>query len=111
MAVSHILTFPFSDETVSSLPSNSLTFAVSGSSNILMWYTDASLHSKILDYDQKSQAVMRADTTEDAFIAYTNTSRTDPIEHRYRDAAALSKLKELKRRWDPDGCFTKELLW
>ena len=53
---------------------------------------------------------MRSDTKEDAFIAYTNTSRNDPIEHRYKDAAAVRKLKELKRLWDPDGCFTKELL-
>ena len=99
-----------SNKTVSSLLNTSLTFAIPGSSNVLMWYTDASSHSKVLEFDQRSQAVMRADTREDAFIAYTNTSRTDPIEHRYRDAAALSKLKELKRRWDPDGHLTKELL-
>ena len=53
---------------------------------------------------------MRSDTKEEAFIAYTNTSRDDPIEYRYRDPSAVSKLKELKRLWDPDGCFTTELL-
>lgn len=79
-------------------------------SNILTWYTDPNLHEKILEIDKKAQAIMRSDTREDAFIAYTNTSRDDPIEHRYKDAAAVSKLKELKRHWDPDGFFTKELL-
>ena len=53
---------------------------------------------------------MRSDIREEAFVAYTNTSRTDPIEHRYKDAAAVIKLKQLKRRWDPDGYFTTELL-
>ncbi len=75
-----------------------------------MWYTDAGLHKKILEFDQRAQTIMRSDTREDAFIAYTNTSRSDPIEHRYKDAAAECKLKDLKRRWDPDGCFTKDLL-
>ena len=49
---------------------------------------------------------MRPDIREDAFIAYTNPSRTDPIEHRYKGATAVRTLKDLKRRWDPDGCFT-----
>lgn len=53
---------------------------------------------------------MRSDTEEDAFVAYTNTSRSDPIGHRYKDATAVEKLKALKRRWDQEGCFTKELL-
>lgn len=53
---------------------------------------------------------MRSDTEENAFVSYTNTSRSDPIGHRYKDAAAVSKLKELKQIWDPEGCFTKELL-
>lgn len=54
--------------------------------------------------------MMRSDTKEEAFIAYTNTSRDDPIEHRYKDVASIGKLKELKRIWDPTGSFTKQLL-
>ena len=53
---------------------------------------------------------MRSDTKKEAFVAYTNTSRDDPIEHRYKDATAVKKLKELKQRWDPNGCFTQQLL-
>ena len=79
-------------------------------SNILTWYTDPSLHKQILEVDKKAQAIMRSDTKEDAFIAYTNTSRDDPIEHRYKDAAAVTTLRDLKRRLDPDGFFTRELL-
>ena len=53
---------------------------------------------------------MRSEKREDAYVAYTNTSRNDPLEHRYKDPTGLSKLKKLKSKWDPDGCFTKELL-
>ena len=53
---------------------------------------------------------MRSDTKEEAFIAYTNTTRDEPIENRYKDPIAVSRLKELKLLWDPDGCFTRELL-
>ena len=53
---------------------------------------------------------MRSDTAQDSYIAYTNTSRNDPIEYRYKDAAAVEKLRNLKHHWDADGCFTSELL-
>ncbi len=79
-------------------------------SNIFTWYTDPSLHEKVREFDQRAQAIMRSGTKEDAFIAHTNTSRDDPIEYRYKDAAAVRRLRELKQHWDPDGCFTKELL-
>jgi len=79
-------------------------------SNILSWYTDPSLHEKVREFDQRAQAIMRSGTKEDAFIAYTNASRDDPIEYRYKDAAAVRRLGNLKQHWDPDGCFTKELL-
>lgn len=79
-------------------------------SNILTWYTDPSLHEKVRAFDQRAQAIMRSGTKEDAFIAYTNTSRDDPIEYRYKDAAAVRRLRDLKQHWDPDGCFTRELL-
>ena len=79
-------------------------------SNILTWYTDPSLHEQVLQFDKRAQEIMRSDTVEEAFVAYTNTNRDDPIEYRYKDPVAVSKLKELKRRWDPDGCFTTELL-
>ena len=78
--------------------------------NILTWYTDPSLHEKVLEYDRRAQEVMRDDTKPEAFISYTNTSRDDPIEYRYKDPAAVSKLKSLKKHWDPNGCFTTQLL-
>lgn len=78
--------------------------------NILTWYTDPSLHDKVLDFDKRAQAIMRSDSREDAYIAYTNTSRNDPLEYRYKDAKSRETLRRLKAEWDPDGCFTKEFL-
>ncbi|KAL8649730.1 MAG: hypothetical protein Q9210_004228 [Variospora velana] len=78
--------------------------------NILTWYTDPNIHEEVLRFDKRAQEIMRSDTEENAFVSYTNTSRNDPISHRYKDAAAVDKLKDLKRLWDPEGCFTRELL-
>lgn len=53
---------------------------------------------------------MRSGTEEKDFIAYANGSREDPIEHRYKGLERLEKLRSLKKKWDPLGVFTKELL-
>ena len=53
---------------------------------------------------------MREGSEEETFIAYTNAHRDDPLEYRYKGADRIAKLKELKKRWDPSGCFTKEFL-
>lgn len=83
---------------------------LSFSSNILSWYTDPTLHEKVLAFDKKAQQIMRSDTIPEAYVAYTNTSRDDPIENRYKSDDTVRKLKALKREWDPEGYFTKELL-
>ena len=54
---------------------------------------------------------MRRGTEQSSFITYANASRAVPIEERYRGSESLAKLKELKRKWDPNGAFTKELLY
>lgn len=78
--------------------------------NILTWYSSSRLHDQVLSFDQRARAIMREGTPPETYITYTNTNRDDPIEWRYRDPAALEKLRVLKRRYDPDGVFTKELL-
>ncbi|KAL8724367.1 MAG: hypothetical protein Q9166_007988 [cf. Caloplaca sp. 2 TL-2023] len=78
--------------------------------NILTWYTDPNIHEEVLRFDKRAQEIMRSDTKEEAFVAYTNTSRSDPTEYRYKDGTAADKLRYLKRLWDPEGCFTREFL-
>ena len=78
--------------------------------NILTWYKDAALHETVLGFDQKAQELMRSDSIPEAYVAYTNTSRDDPIEYRYKGLETVSRLKTLKHKWDPEGYFTRELL-
>ena len=78
--------------------------------NALGWYSDPSQHEKIAQFDREAQEQMRMGTKETAFISYTNTSREDPIEYRYKGEERVKKLKSLKKEWDPTGVFTRELL-
>ncbi|KAI4864585.1 FAD-binding domain-containing protein [Hypoxylon rubiginosum] len=64
--------------------------------NILSWYTDSANHE--------------FGTEEEAFVSYTNTTREDPIEYRYKGIGTVDRLRSLKRRVDPTGIFTRELL-
>ena len=57
---------------------------------------DPDLYKQISRLTKRPKQIMRSDSREDAFVAYTNTSRGDPIEHRYKDAAAVCNLEELK---------------
>lgn len=78
--------------------------------NVITWYTDPAQHEEVARLDQASRAQMRSGTEEKDFIAYANGSREDPIEHRYKGLERLEKLRSLKKKWDPLGVFTKELL-
>jgi hypothetical protein len=44
------------------------------------------------------------------YSVYQNFSRDSPIQERYKGVERLRKLKDLKKRWDPEGIFTKQLL-
>ena len=50
---------------------------------------------------------MRVGTKDEAFISYTNCTPEDSIEYRYKGAARIAKLRDLKRKWDPKGVFTR----
>ncbi|KAI0006670.1 FAD-binding domain-containing protein [Xylariaceae sp. FL0662B] len=78
--------------------------------NVLSWYTDAAHHEFVGAMDRKAQAAMREGIKEEAFVSYTNTTREDPIEYRYKGIGTVDRLKSLKKRVDPAGIFTRELL-
>lgn len=60
--------------------------------------------------DKRAQAIGRKGDKEDEFISYTNTCREGPLEWRYKGQDRIARLKTLKKKWDPKGVFTKELL-
>jgi hypothetical protein len=80
------------------------------SRNILNWYSDASYHEFIDSMDKKAQAAMRVGTEVHECVSYTNSSRVDPIDSRYKGADRVSRLKALKKEYDPECVFTRELL-
>ncbi|KAI1873804.1 uncharacterized protein JN550_003073 [Neoarthrinium moseri] len=78
--------------------------------NVLSWYSDAANHDFVGEMDEKAQAAMRVGTEPHRFVAYTNTSRDGPIEFRYKGVERISRLQGLKRHYDPEGIFTREVL-
>ncbi len=41
---------------------------------------------------------------------YQNFTRDSPLESRFGSKERVEKLQALKRKWDPKGVFTKQLL-
>ncbi|KAK1230304.1 hypothetical protein PQX77_006597 [Marasmius sp. AFHP31] len=77
---------------------------------LLSWYTDPASHSEVSRIEQQALALVREGQPDDHVSTYQNWTRTDPIEIRYRGKQRLEKLKALKKQWDPNGVFTRELL-
>ena len=61
------------------------------------------IYDKVLQLAREGQA-------EDQKADFPNSTRTGPVEWRFRGSERLAKLKELKRRWDLDGVFTTEFM-
>ncbi|OJK03453.1 hypothetical protein ASPACDRAFT_49637 [Aspergillus aculeatus ATCC 16872] len=77
--------------------------------NNLIWHTDAASRGKVDSYNEQCIAIMRG-SDESRFVDFQNGTRIGPIERRYRGEARLKKLRRLKREWDPEGVFTRQLL-
>lgn len=75
-----------------------------------MWDTDPMTRTYLESMDYKAHAMMRAGVPEDDYISYTNASRNDPLEQRYKGADRVARLRALKMQYDPAGIFTRQLL-
>ncbi|PQE03236.1 FAD binding domain containing protein [Rutstroemia sp. NJR-2017a BBW] len=78
--------------------------------NTFSWYHSAENHDLVLDFENRAIAAMRVGIEESEFVDYANCNRIDPIERRYRGKERLERLRMLKKKWDPNGVFTKQLL-
>ncbi|PQE15890.1 FAD binding domain containing protein [Rutstroemia sp. NJR-2017a BVV2] len=78
--------------------------------NTFSWYHSAENHDLVLDFENRAIAAMRVGTEESEFVDYANCNRIDPIERRYHGKERLERLRMLKKKWDPNGVFTKQLL-
>ncbi|KAF2787641.1 FAD-binding domain-containing protein [Melanomma pulvis-pyrius CBS 109.77] len=77
--------------------------------NNFIWHTDAASRGKVDEFNDKSIEIMRGPDRSE-YADFQNGTRTGPIELRFRGDRKLEKLKELKKKWDPTGVFTTQLL-
>ena len=77
--------------------------------NNFIWHTDVANREIVDSYSEKSIALMRG-PNRDEYVDFANGTRTGPIELRFRGVGKLEKLRALKREWDPNGVFTRQLL-
>jgi FAD/FMN-containing dehydrogenase len=79
------------------------------SRNNLVWFTDEKNRSKVDEYNSKALDAVR-DPSQETWADFPNSTRTGPIQLRYRGKERLDRLKSLKKEWDPTGVFTNQLL-
>ncbi|KAI9717577.1 MAG: hypothetical protein M1828_007138 [Chrysothrix sp. TS-e1954] len=78
--------------------------------NNMTWHVDPANRRLVEEYDTKALTIMRGTADQRHWIDFQNSTRTGPIEARYRGAGRLARLMSLKRQWDPHGLFTRQLL-
>lgn len=77
--------------------------------NNIIWYTDATSRQRVDELNDECIAVSRGPDQAE-YADFQNATRTGPIERRFRGEGKLEKLRSLKRKWDPKGVFTRQLL-
>ncbi|RDW83797.1 FAD-binding oxidoreductase [Aspergillus mulundensis] len=75
----------------------------------IMWHTDPANREMVDGFNEECLALLRG-PDESQYVDFANGTRSGPIQYRYRGEARLAKLRELKKQWDPEGVFTKQLL-
>jgi hypothetical protein len=61
-------------------------------------------------YSEKFLAMWEEGQQDEEKASFLNHNRTAPLDRRYRGEARQTKLKILKKTWDPNGVFTTQLL-
>lgn len=74
-----------------------------------MWYTEAASHKRVAELNAECIAISRG-PDQSEYADYQNATRAGPIELRFRGEGRLDKLRALKKKWDPKGVFTRQLL-
>lgn len=59
--------------------------------------------NEVVKYCQKEQK-------DEEIAMFPNHTREAELKYRYRGEERLRKLRALKRIWDPEGVFTRQLL-
>ena len=80
--------------------------------NNMIWCKDNAGAGTAQSYLERVIAVTRGDQKEHEYVDFANSLREpeSPVERRYKGKDRLERLKTLKKKWDPEGRFGKELL-
>lgn len=63
----------------------------------------------MVEYNTKCLDIMRG-PDQNTWAFFPSATRLGPIKARYRGKERLDRLRALKRKWDPTGVFTDQLL-
>lgn len=76
----------------------------------LSWCRKQENWDTVFGFEQRAIETMRLGTDRETYIDLPHGTRTGPIERRFPGKERLSKLRALKKEFDPQGVFTRELL-
>jgi len=76
----------------------------------LSWYMDEASTEAVNEWEAESVRLATTGFEQYEVETYQNFSRDTTLESRFPGVERLDKLKALKRKWDPNGVFTKVFL-
>ncbi|KAF6228248.1 hypothetical protein HO133_007978 [Letharia lupina] len=76
----------------------------------LSWCQRQENWDKVFGFEQRAIDTMRFGTKPETHVDLPHGTRTGPIEQRFKGQGRLTKLRALKKEFDPQGAFTKEFL-
>lgn len=74
------------------------------------WYEDITSATVMREWEAETFRIAKEGFEQREISSYQNATRETPIETRFPGEGRLERLKALKKKWDPDGVFTKEFL-
>ncbi|KAF9556156.1 FAD-binding domain-containing protein [Agrocybe pediades] len=77
---------------------------------LLSWYSGAESHLGVQTAEKDVLEIVRQGQQPIEYMSYPNWTRDDPIEHLFPGEERLARLRDLKRKWDPAGVFTRLFL-
>lgn len=78
--------------------------------NCITWCRGSKSAGPVQEVLEKVIEVLRSKQDVKEYVDFSNGVRGGPIERRYFGEDRREKLKALKREWDPEGKFSRELL-
>ena len=79
-------------------------------SHCLSWCQEQESLEKVFGFEQRAIDTMRLGTRPEDYVDLPHGTRTGPIERRFRGQETLTRLRSLKKEFDPQGRFTREFL-